>query len=497
MIEKIDVILKVRNRGNFNFLPYLKSWHDQFKKHPRYRVIIWNDSDEDLKSIFPNTRIKTQKHLKGIQYINSIVQASVCEKIWRPACRAHCSTFWIAKSKIFWNIDADDMKFIEPIDFDVLKQIEDHMYGHPELFSMSWDLYWTLHKRYGNIHPHHWTFGFNISRKDTKTVEWILKQPCERKKWGLNIDLMMENVMNRLPIYKGVGFKSFVFKNKLNLQYKNISTEYIGNSILETGLGNYPLEESVLIFDKKGIVERNMMKVMVTGSEGVIGSALCRELEKMSDIQLVRYDKRLGDDITDYPKLLGKLRGCDVVVHLAGIPGPHGNFKYGDFFWHNCHGTFRLASACKEAGVKRVIYSSSGAYYGLESTVLRRNKDKILPVKSEDIAECYLKVAEPDATYHKPELYYMSSKVIAEAILGTYGLTKDFQVVIIRLAPVDPIKYPEVPSCWGAGLKKVSCVKAFISAIKSEKELWYEIFNIASDDGMNTKKAEEMLGFQK
>lgn len=62
------------------------------------------------------------------------------------------------------------------------------------------------------------------------------------------------------------------------------------------------------------------MRVMVTGSEGYIGSCLAPALAR-SGAEVVRFDAKLGDDLLDYEKAASIARGCDLIVHLAGLVG--------------------------------------------------------------------------------------------------------------------------------------------------------------------------------
>ena len=64
------------------------------------------------------------------------------------------------------------------------------------------------------------------------------------------------------------------------------------------------------------------MRVLVTGSRGVIGSALVDELRR-SCRAVVGYDLQDDRDILHLPTLREAIRGCDAIVHAAahlGLP---------------------------------------------------------------------------------------------------------------------------------------------------------------------------------
>ena len=63
-----------------------------------------------------------------------------------------------------------------------------------------------------------------------------------------------------------------------------------------------------------------MVKVLVTGSEGFIGSNLVHLLSERN-FEVVPFDKRFNLDITDEGDLRGFMKGCDYVYNFAAISG--------------------------------------------------------------------------------------------------------------------------------------------------------------------------------
>lgn len=92
------------------------------------------------------------------------------------------------------------------------------------------------------------------------------------------------------------------------------------------------------------------MKVIVTGSNGFIGSSLCRYL-KAKQIETVGFD--ICDPVTRLPSLL---KECDFVFHFAGV-NRSGNDK--DFVDGNVCFTSDLIEAIKESGKKVGFYYPS------------------------------------------------------------------------------------------------------------------------------------------
>ena len=118
------------------------------------------------------------------------------------------------------------------------------------------------------------------------------------------------------------------------------------------------------------------MTVLVTGATGFIGSAVARELsEKGTRIRcLVRetssmknldglYVEIAHGDISDIDSVHRAMKGCDRVYHLAAVyaswlPDP------GLMYRANEEGTRNVLTACREAGVQKVVYCSSVAALG-------------------------------------------------------------------------------------------------------------------------------------
>ena len=108
----------------------------------------------------------------------------------------------------------------------------------------------------------------------------------------------------------------------------------------------------------------NRKTILVTGSEGWVGGNLVPRLEKEYDVK--RYDLKLGRDINDVGGLVSCLNGVSVILHLAGMRGPDCDLNGAtvDDYKSIHEGTKSVVEACEKAGVKRLIYLSTGAVYG-------------------------------------------------------------------------------------------------------------------------------------
>ena len=227
------------------------------------------------------------------------------------------------------------------------------------------------------------------------------------------------------------------------------------------------------------------MKLFITGSSGFIGTELIKHLSKKKEVEIMKYEK----DILNYEQLKEEMKACDVVVHLAAIRGPYEDKTFEDYFKVNCMGTFNVAQAALENGIKRLVYSSSTTYYGLEIGI-----PYIKPIKeSNPIITQHLKV--DDLNCRDCDVAYSTSKVIAEQILAKYGLRKKFEVIILRFGPIGG-KLGEKWELDGITLKIENAIQALELAITTNKKLWYEAFTITDDiPNVDLSKAKKILGY--
>ena len=120
---------------------------------------------------------------------------------------------------------------------------------------------------------------------------------------------------------------------------------------------------------------------LVTGGAGFIGSHLVhrlvgdghrvRVIDNLSTgarENLAALDGRiefLEGDIREPAASAAAVRGTEIVYHVAALPSvPRSIADPWASHDHNVNGTMRLLEAAREAGVRRVVYSSSSSVYG-------------------------------------------------------------------------------------------------------------------------------------
>ncbi len=139
----------------------------------------------------------------------------------------------------------------------------------------------------------------------------------------------------------------------------------------------------------------DVMKVLVTGHDGYIGTVLVPMLKRAGH-QVVGLDNFLfhacvfGDEAVAPDEIIDidirdvephHFTGVDVVMHLAGLSNdPAGDLNPEATYEINHRGTMRVAEAAKAAGVRRFLFSSSCSIYGAHGDDFLDESAEFLPV---------------------------------------------------------------------------------------------------------------------
>jgi nucleoside-diphosphate-sugar epimerase len=100
------------------------------------------------------------------------------------------------------------------------------------------------------------------------------------------------------------------------------------------------------------------MRVLVSGSSGLIGSAVVERLVAEGD-EAVHFDIVGGHDVLDPEDYAAVARGCEAIVHAAGGHRPDTSDPGQRFLTHNVTGNWNMLEAARKAGIRRVVTFSS------------------------------------------------------------------------------------------------------------------------------------------
>lgn len=194
------------------------------------------------------------------------------------------------------------------------------------------------------------------------------------------------------------------------------------------------------------------------------------------------------------------LTGCDTVIHLAGTSVPSmANNNISNDAIRNITSSLHLFDRCVVAGIKRIIFiSSGGTVYGVNQKTPISELAQTLPINSYGATK--LSIEKYLAVYS--HLYGIDYKVLRVSnIYGPYqrpgrnqGVIAEF---ISRSINCEPLEI------WGNGLtvRDYIYVKDVVKAILSvlEYDGTYNIFNIGSGTGISliniVQSIEQVLGY--
>ncbi len=224
------------------------------------------------------------------------------------------------------------------------------------------------------------------------------------------------------------------------------------------------------------------MRILVTGSLGFLGTHFC---DRFSDrYEIIGFDRSSNQDILDYDSVKASVKGCDRVLHLAALSTPDPECCFDEYFEQNVRGTLNVCRAASEMGVRRVVFASSMAVYGLERGVPIR-----LPITESHPAISQHLRAE-DLECEPAEYAYHASKVMAEQVLAWYGFTRVLETVALRFGPVEHV-------FRGTSLSIGNATEAIKLAIDSDRTIWHEALTITDQlEHVDLGRALASLGYR-
>ena len=172
-----------------------------------------------------------------------------------------------------------------------------------------------------------------------------------------------------------------------------------------------------------------MMKILVTGSSGFIGSHLTEYLVKRGYrvvafdrynsnnhygwLEKSKYKKKIKfilGDIRDYDSVNKAMKGCNSVMHLAALIGiPYSYISPTAYIKTNVEGTLNVLESAKNLKVKQIIVTSTSEVYGTAISKKLSENDE-------------LKAQSP----------YAASKIAADQLSLSYFRSFGLPVKIIR-----------------------------------------------------------------
>ena len=240
-----------------------------------------------------------------------------------------------------------------------------------------------------------------------------------------------------------------------------------------------------------------MTKVLITGMSGLIGGLLRNHLEELGGYELSALNRSKVEgvtctqaDIGDLDSILPAFECIDVVVHLAANLEVR---NWEDQLHSNVIGTYNVYEASKRAGVKRVVFASSGsAISGYEKDA---PYDAIVSGRYDDVPENFPRISHQVS---RPHLIYGATKVWGEAIGRTFADEFDLSVLCVRIGSVTLENRPRNTREYSIYLSKDDVCQILRQCIDAPVELKYDVFLATSNNKWSYRDlthAYDILGY--
>lgn len=238
--------------------------------------------------------------------------------------------------------------------------------------------------------------------------------------------------------------------------------------------------------------------VLVTGMSGLIGGAVRHRLE--GEVRLRALNRRavagietVQADIGDLEAIAPAFEGVDTVVHLAAAVGS--NEPLHAVMQANVEGAYNVFEAARRAGVRRIVFASSGA------TVSGWEKQE--PYKAL-VEGRYADVPEnwPMITHEwpvNPNGLYATSKVWGEALARQFVTSSDLSILCLRIGMVTQENRPLTPRDFSVWCSQRDIAHMVQLCIDAPDEVDYDILFVTSRNKWSYRDlqhARESVGFE-
>ncbi|CAN5539074.1 MAG: NAD(P)-dependent oxidoreductase [Chloroflexi bacterium] len=249
-----------------------------------------------------------------------------------------------------------------------------------------------------------------------------------------------------------------------------------------------------------------MKRVLITGANGTIGTALREHLGDRYELTALTrspadFPSHLGD-IVDLDAILPAFQGVDSVVHLAATPSV--TAEWDEVRDSNLIGVYNVYEAARRNGVPQVVFASSNHAVGMYEV---------------DGAPELYELDDPRVYDHtvpvRPDSLYGASKVFGEALGRYYVDRHGLRVICLRIGAVQPGDSPTVGlalevdpdrltveeqrqrtrALW---LSQRDCAGLVAAALDADHVTWAVVYGISDNPRRfyDLSHAREVLGFE-
>ncbi len=222
-----------------------------------------------------------------------------------------------------------------------------------------------------------------------------------------------------------------------------------------------------------------MQNVLITGATGLIGTAAVASLRTRYNLRalnrrpLPNVDCHQAD-IADLAAIRPAFAGIDAVVHLAAQI----ENDIAAIFRANLQGTGHVFAAAHQAGVRRVLFASSGAVMG--GYAAHSPYKELLAGQYDQVPAEW-----PMLTAHsplRPTGLYAASKVWGEELGREYAAVHGMSVLCLRFGRVNPKNRPTHAREFCVWCSQRDAVQMIEKCLAAPLDLSFDTFFVNSDN---------------
>ena len=268
-----------------------------------------------------------------------------------------------------------------------------------------------------------------------------------------------------------------------------------------------------LEFDKNNNFDNNLMKAIITGGAGFIGSHLADflidlnfEVTVIDNLSIGRKENILHlfenkkfnfieADICKFEEIESIFQGIDWVFHLAALADIVPSIENPkDYFLSNVDGTFNVLEACRQNNIKKIVYAASSSCYGIPDQYPTKELAEIQP----QYPYALTKNLGEQLVMHWSQLY--SLPAISLRFFNVYGprarTSGTYGAVFGVFLAQKIAKKPFTVVGDGKQTRDFTYISDIVSAIYSaaNSEVTGETINIGSSNTYSINQLVELLG---
>ena len=238
-----------------------------------------------------------------------------------------------------------------------------------------------------------------------------------------------------------------------------------------------------------------MQNILITGATGLIGTAAVASLRTRYNLRalnrrpLPNIDCHKAD-IADLDAIRPAFVGMDAVVHLAAQI----ENDIAAIFHANLQGTGNVFAAAHEAGVRRVLFASSGSVMG--GYAARSPYKELLAGEYDQVpAEWPMLTAQSPL---RPTGLYAASKVWGEELGREYASACGMSVLCLRFGRVNPENRPTHSREFCVWCSQRDAVQMIEKCLAAPLDLPFDTFFVNSDNKWgyrDLEHARQTVGF--